>query len=290
MSDTERRNHLLIAGTGRAGTSFLVRYLTGLGMDTILSRGEAAAGWDEEANAGLEDMPLVDPASLPYVIKTPWSSEFITELLAHPAIRLHAAIVPVRDLREAAASRAILERRAIHDQAEWMADRDTLWESWGYTPGGIIFSLNGIDQARLLAVRFHHLIQQLVAAQVPLLMLAFPRLIEDADYLFHTLRPVLPEAITIEAAREVHLRTADPSKVRVRMVSAARTSLTGPWEEELDRQALKRELARVRHALAAADAKLEAEAEARRPKTRLGALLARLRRRILAWMSDQTDR
>ena len=30
--------HLIIAGTGRAGTSFLVRYLTELGLDTTLAR------------------------------------------------------------------------------------------------------------------------------------------------------------------------------------------------------------------------------------------------------------
>ena len=33
-----RRRHLLIAGTGRAGTSFLVRYLAELGLDTHLGR------------------------------------------------------------------------------------------------------------------------------------------------------------------------------------------------------------------------------------------------------------
>ena len=43
--------HLFIAGTGRAGTSFLVRYLTALGLDTRLTR-HGEEGWDEEAHAG----------------------------------------------------------------------------------------------------------------------------------------------------------------------------------------------------------------------------------------------
>jgi hypothetical protein len=46
------RRHLLIAGTGRAGTSFLVRYLTELGLDSRLRRYGENAGWDENANAG----------------------------------------------------------------------------------------------------------------------------------------------------------------------------------------------------------------------------------------------
>jgi hypothetical protein len=50
--------HLLIAGTGRLGTSALVRYRAGLGLGTHLTkRGNAAEGTDF-AEAGLEDLPL----------------------------------------------------------------------------------------------------------------------------------------------------------------------------------------------------------------------------------------
>jgi len=51
------RKHLLIAGTGRAGTSFMVRLLTDLGLDTHLSR-FGDGGWDEMAQAGLEKPDL----------------------------------------------------------------------------------------------------------------------------------------------------------------------------------------------------------------------------------------
>ena len=60
-TNNEPRRHLIIAGTGRAGTSFLVRYLTELGLDTIPTREGEAAWWDVEANAGLETIGLVDP-------------------------------------------------------------------------------------------------------------------------------------------------------------------------------------------------------------------------------------
>ena len=69
--------HLVIAGTGRAGTSFLVRYLTELGLDTTLTRKGDAADWDTEANAGLEDL-VVAGKSLPYVVKSPWIGEYVS--------------------------------------------------------------------------------------------------------------------------------------------------------------------------------------------------------------------
>jgi hypothetical protein len=285
-----RRAHLLIAGTGRAGTSFLVRYLTALGMDTTLSRAGAAAHWDDDANAGLEALPLPGQlADLPHVIKTPWAYEVTDALLAQPQLRLQAAILPVRDLVDAATSRTVLELRALHQHVPWMAELGHTWETWGHTPGGAVYSLSPVDQARLLATGFHRLVERLTTAEVPMLFLAFPRFVRDADYLFDQLRSVLPAGTTRDAARAAHAATADAGKVRVDQERAAlampspaapaalgatpgdgAAAITGPSFAELDRVALGREVARLRVALAAtqqaaeqarqADAALQAEA------------------------------
>src|ERR1700678_221648 len=91
--------HLIIAGTGRAGTSFLVRYLTELGLDTELSRHGESAAWDEAANAGLETGPLTGQTwDLPYVLKFPWTDQMLDQILDHNMIRLDTVILPVRDL------------------------------------------------------------------------------------------------------------------------------------------------------------------------------------------------
>jgi hypothetical protein len=81
-----KRRHLLIAGTGRAGTSFLVRFLTELGLETHISRfGENP--WDQTAQAGLEDLPVAAGLeNLPHVFKTPWAYQFIEQMLADPAV------------------------------------------------------------------------------------------------------------------------------------------------------------------------------------------------------------
>lgn len=275
-NQTDRRfRHLAIAGTGRAGTSFLVRYLTGLGLDTALSRRGDAAFWDEEANAGLEDDLATGIAGeLPYVAKSPWLFETIDRVLARPDIALDAVIVPMRDLVEAATSRTLLEMRAAHQAAPWMAELDRSWETWASTPGGVIYSLNPLDQGRLLAVGFHQLLERLAAADVPVVLLAFPKFVEDAGYLYRRLRPVLPPDVTEALATEVHGKIADRSKVRVgdelRATKAGRPHpaqavCAYPQQEELDHLAVRRELARVRreasaHAAAAADASARLQA------------------------------
>ena len=130
-----RNNHIIIAGTGRTGTTFLVQYLTELGLDTHVAR-HGIEQLEANANAGLEDMPLLAEA-LPYVIKAPWIGEYIDEILAAPDIRIDAAILPMRDIVEAAASRTILELRSLHQKAPWMAkELSKTWENWATTPGG----------------------------------------------------------------------------------------------------------------------------------------------------------
>lgn len=252
------RAHLLIAGTGRAGTSFLVRYLTELGLDTQLARdGESA--WDEDANAGLETLPLPgENLDHPYVLKSPWLYECIDHILSHDTIWLDAVIIPVRRLSEAASSRSITELQAMHRSASWMTDLDQTWETWAKTPGGTIYSLNPIDQGRLLAVGLHVLIERLTKADIPIVLLSFPRLIEDWEYLFRKLRLFLPAAAQPETARAAHQRVADLAKVRVgaELAAATRSTRLLRYEapEQIDAIALRREMTRVRAALADRDA------------------------------------
>ncbi|HYZ22319.1 MAG TPA: hypothetical protein VE690_09195 [Rhodopila sp.] len=263
--------HLLIAGTGRAGTSFLVRYLAGMGLETHLSRAGANPLWDEAAQAGLEDLPVPGRADLPYVIKSPWTYQVIHEALGSGRLELDAAVIPVRDLTEAACSRSIIEMRSVRRQLPWLGEMDRTWEEFGHTPGGIVYSLNPTDQARLLALGLHRLLEALVSADVPIVLLSFPRLIEDADYLFRKLSPLLPAGSTPDAARRVHTAVADPAKVRVGgdlqgddPAPADGLVMEGAGPLRLERAVLARMLAEARRELAEVQARLAAaEASAR---------------------------
>ena len=267
----QRDGHLLIGGTGRAGTSFLVRYLTELGLDTHLSRHGEEGFWDEEAHAGLETIPLPETGSdLPYVVKYPWLYQCIDHILKNNAFRLDAVIVPVRDLNDAAASRVLVELQAMHRRAPWMAEAEQTWEVWGSTTGGVTYSLNPLDQGRLLAVGFHHLIERLIQADVPIILLAFPRLVEDPSYLFRKMQPVLPPTISETCALAAHQRISDLNKIRVKAemeaAGGSHRPAAGPLtgyapHDRLDAAAAKREITRLRIALADANAAAEAAAE-----------------------------
>lgn len=242
------RRHLIIAGTGRAGTTFLVRYLTAAGLDTHLSRRGEAAWLDEEAQAGLEDFPFgPDSGELPYVIKNPMLFEFIDQVLADESIAVDGVIIPMRDLNEATDSRIILERRSMYEHLPWLGYMEKAWESAGNVPGGLIHSLNALDEARLLATGFHLLVERLVRANVPFVFLDFPRIVNDADYLYDQLATLVPNLPDREAARDIHAGIADPALVRV-------TADKPAPDERLDGIALRRELVRLRAALAATTA------------------------------------
>jgi hypothetical protein len=205
------RHHLMIGGTGRAGTSFLVQYLHLCGLDTMISR-EGLSSWEEHANAGLESF-AADTQELPYVIKSAWFDEFVASFLANPGLELDVVVIPMRDLVEAASSRVLNEYAARYNDASTPAEC-TRWERWGATPGGVVYSLNPMDQARILSLSFHSALLALVMRDVPLVFLDFPRFIEDPDYLFSKLQPYLPNSCSAEQAALAHGQLADAAKVR----------------------------------------------------------------------------
>ena len=270
------RHHLLIGGTGRAGTTFLVKYLAACGLETHLAKHPGAL-IDENANAGLEDSPFGD-ANQAYVLKSPWMYEYIDRLLKEPGIALDGVIIPMRGLVEAATSRVLNELRARYAN-EALPDDLTLWESWGTTAGGVTYSLNPIDQARLLALGFHQLMNALVRHEIPVVLLDFPRFIEDADYLHRKLQPLLGDKVGQAQALEAYRALVDPLKVRVGRELAEhaaacipagvvghagvqRPVLAFPPHAVLDRIALKRELDKLRERAAQCVQQL-AEAESR---------------------------
>lgn len=185
--------HLVISGTGRAGTTFLVQWLAASGLD-IGTFGDG--DYFADARAGLERRLLPD-VDLPHVVKDPWLWTYLhrVDLAATP---VDVLVVPVRDLHDAAMSRVARERAALPG---WDASVH------GFTPGGVIYSLDAADQERLLAVGFHHLLAWAVANDLPTVLLSYPRLVRDADYATDRLRPWLPDT---DRARHAHRLVAAP--------------------------------------------------------------------------------
>jgi hypothetical protein len=257
------RHHLLIAGTGRAGTSLLVRILTACGLDTELSRNPKTF-WDETASAGLETIPLLR-GEHPYVVKCPWSHQFVRQLLDDPTIALDGVVVPIRSLEEAASSRIILEIQQMYRTMPAMVELHERWTEWGSTPGGLTYSLQPLDAARILAQSLHRLIEALVPQEVPLHFLAFPRFCTDLEYLRRVLLPLLPSDLDAATFVDRVSPLIEQHKIRVRgeidetkrEVIDDASEPTYPKLSTLYEAALKREVKRLLTELSVAGTQLE---------------------------------
>jgi hypothetical protein len=189
------------------------------------------------ANAGAENLllPVLDP-DMPYVVKSPWATELIDQIIADPAITLDAVIIPLRDLSSAAARRTINELRDMAAKNDFWTALERPWVHRGSAPGGVVYSLHPLEQARILALGLHHLLEKLIAADIPIAFLSFPCLVQDAAYLQQKLALILPDAILLDEAETAHARIADSAKIRVDR------TLNDLTIDMLDRAALRREI------------------------------------------------
>ncbi len=198
------------------------------------------------------------------MIKTPWLTEYIDQILARDDIVIDVVVIPVRNLVEVASSRTVVEMQHVHATLP-MTELDKTWESWCFTPGGIVFFLNPLDQARLLALGFHQLVHHLTVADIPIVFLSFPRIVEDADYLFAKLRPYLSDDLSSEVARKAHHVVTErghprmeselsdaPASIERRM----EPSLEYPSQDRLEGVALRRQAQRRNDEVAALKAQL----------------------------------
>jgi hypothetical protein len=256
-----RRNHVVIAGTGRAGTSFLVRFLGECGLDV----GFPDDSFDDRARAGLEHHLLDDDA--PYVVKDPWLFTYC-DGVDPDLIEIDALLVPVRELLASATSRVLQDRIAM---AGGSFGRWPPSDVNGVVTGGVVYSLDPVDQARILAVGFHRLIHWATARRIPLFLLEFPRTVNDGGYLIETLWPWLSSHCERERAAAAFSSVADPQLVRIQEEAGGELSANGSHDAStLDRDAmsivlkerdslmarLEDQLAEVREVLANTDREL----------------------------------
>jgi hypothetical protein len=166
------RRHIIISGTGRAGTTFLVQLLTELGLDTGFPKDQAI---DTNSRAGME-LDLRDPNS-PYVVKSPWLCDYLDELLEGGDVVVEHAIIPVRDLYAAAQSRRHVASTTPNDPAG--------------VPGGLWHTKKPQDQETILTGQLYKLIYALARHDVPVSLLLFPKFVNDPEYLFSKLNFLL---------------------------------------------------------------------------------------------------
>jgi hypothetical protein len=171
------RHHLLISGTGRAGTTFLVQLLTELGLDTGFQN--AFDGIHSNCRAGMEyDIRFGTP---PYVIKSPFLCDHLDDFLENAAgnVVIDHLFVPVRDLYAAAESRRDVTRRT--DAALFP----------GGVPGGLWMTDQPERQEQVLLDMLYKLVFAAAKWEIAVTLLHFPRTVHDPVYLYEKLSPAL---------------------------------------------------------------------------------------------------
>jgi len=196
VAETKKRHHIIISGTGRAGTTFLVQLHTALGIQTGFADPHASIA--PNCRAGME-LDIRNPDA-PYLIKSPHLCDYLDEVLEAGNVVIDHAYVPVRDLYSAAESRRDVERRT--DSATCP----------GPTPGGLWRTDQPEQQETVLAHQLYKLIFALAKGNVPTTLLYFPRLVEDPVYLYAKLQPSLG-AIAYERFLAAYNQLARPEFV-----------------------------------------------------------------------------
>jgi len=214
---------IAIAGPGRSGTSFLTNLLGAWGLDIPPETGN----WHHEAQAGLESR--IGFGSVYEVDKDPWLFEYISRLDKDQLDQYDAFIIPIRSQADAVISRTIQERyfRSLNAEGDhW------LWNSRGTTPGGSISDVSVAGVSRTLEAGLWVVLEKLAAEGIQPIILNFPRIVIDFDYLWKNIGPILSSRISESDARASFEATTDSSKVRVESLTEKlpginRAELTG---------------------------------------------------------------
>jgi hypothetical protein len=195
------RRHVMITGTGRAGTTALVQFFTALGFDTGYSLDEAMTRVDRLSKAGLEHT-VIDESS-PHVVKSPWLVDTIDRIMSNPAIEIECAILCIRDLHSAAES-----RRWVHDLAALETAEPASWA------GSIWKTHDPSQQADVLARVVYDLVLGLSARPIRPVLLQFPRFVLDADYLHECLADLFERhGKSREKVMQAHWQVFDPTLI-----------------------------------------------------------------------------
>lgn len=191
------RHHIIISGTGRAGTTFLVQLLTSLRLETGFT--DPTSGIFSNCNAGME-WNILDP-NAPYIIKSPYLCQDLDDVMEKGDIIIDHAIIPVRDLFSAAESRRDVTRRT-----------DAALFPGMVIPGGILPTDTSEHQEAVLANCLYQLIYTISKRDIPITLLFFPRFIHDAEYLHSKLEFML-NGIGYPRFLEVFKQLAQPELV-----------------------------------------------------------------------------
>jgi len=221
MQNFKIRHHVIITGTGRAGTTFLMELLTNLGLDTGFKPEHVSSLKDQTARAGLEKS--IGDADCGYVIKNPAFCNHAEEVLSRYDILIDHVFVPMRDLVAAAESRRVVTRENKRKDSLLLRLKMKLLrflyspEAFRYkiydggTTAGIPTGKRGMQEEVLLE-SIYKLMLTLSRFDIPVTLIQYPLLTKYCQYLHQKLSPILNE-MDFDLFREGFNKTVRPELV-----------------------------------------------------------------------------
>lgn len=171
MNKSAIQKHIIITGTGRAGTTFLVQLFGHLGFDTGFTLENLRV--NEKKKCGLESNGT--KKDIPYVIKDPVFCDYAERILGSKDIIIEYIIVPIRDLYSAAESRRQLQGK----------------NKTYPIPGGLWQTKEPHAQEGILLKKIYSLAESASKVHVPIIFINFPMLVDDSSYLYEKLHPIV---------------------------------------------------------------------------------------------------
>jgi hypothetical protein len=200
------RHHLIISGTGRTGTTFLVEMFMHLGLETGFKPEELHLFRDKRARAGLE--LDVRTEGSPYVVKSPDFCDYAEEVIQRGDIVIDHVFIPMRDLQAAAESRRQVTKDALSELPPLKRMVKSIFRPKG-AAGGLWQTKRRGNQEQVLLEKLYKLVLALSDSRVPVTLLRYPRLVKDCSYLYEKMSPVLKN-VSEEQFRTVFEKVAQP--------------------------------------------------------------------------------
>lgn len=208
---------VIIVGSGKCGTTFLMRLLTVLGLDTGYSTDNMHLHISETSNGGLE-WPIRGRKSKhpsPRIIKNPKLCLDLLERMDRWGWNIEHLYISIRDFKLVAKHR--FYRNKI-SKVEDTVISDLKGEK-GEKQKEFIGSLSDEEVLHIKAMRaastVGYLMEQLTKVEIPYTLINFPRSVDDPEYCWSKLK-YLVEGMDKQNFLRAHQRTVDLKKVRYR--------------------------------------------------------------------------
>ena len=158
---------ILITGTGRCGTTFLIKLFSFLDFNTGYTRDNYKTFISSNCNSGMERSYNENY----YILKNPNIMRNIHEILKDKSVIIKTIIIPIRDLKMSAISR--VKHKNLH--------------------GGLLCATNEISQIQYYKDILTHYLYFMTKYDINTIFIDFDKMINDKTYLFNKIKSIIYE-------------------------------------------------------------------------------------------------